>query len=216
MNSKENDEIELRYWLANEDWYQSQYVRQWLARTPPHEAAEVLARIASDAEAEPTDFFSVAATVVATSGFATSTGIAGGGPDARRAGTRAALMLADLNDARCIPPLVRVFYTGGVLRNKYSDLIEAALLRFLTEAEKQGNADLSPIAPDLRLLADRVWHFEARRDLGPARADLLAVTLRLLQQFGGEANRALMTSITAPPAPAKHPNRRALQQSLTP
>ncbi len=205
------EESELRYWLANEDWYISQYARQWLLRTPPQEAADVLARIAEDAQAEPRSFFSVAATVIATSGFATSTGIAGEGPDARRAGTRAALMLANLQDARCLPPLVRVFHTGGFLQSKYREMIEAALLRFLTEAE--GRADVLPFVSDIRSLAEGIWGREnERHDLSPAFKNLLIVALRWLQAANGEADRALLTAIATRAVADKQTNRQEAKQ----
>ena len=118
MNDPIQSEDELRYWLVNEDWYMSRHTREWLERTPPDEAADLLARIAQDANPEPRSAWSMFLTGIASSGFSPSNAIAGKGPDERKAGTRAALMLANLNDARCVAPLVRVFETNGLWQNK--------------------------------------------------------------------------------------------------
>jgi hypothetical protein len=147
------------------------------------------------------------ATIVASAGLATSDGIGGKGPGARRAGTRAALMLADRGDPRCIAPLVRVFSTGGFLQNKYQDQIEAALTKFLTH--EGDRPEVARFAPDIRLLADRLRQGGERGDLSPGRADLLIAILRCLEPLGGPENLALLRAIagSASGSPARQPQR---------
>lgn len=187
-------EEDLRYWLANEDWYPSQYTRQWLERTPAEEAADTLAHVAEDAQPEPRAFWSVAITFLSIAGLTTSDGIAGSGPGARKAGTRAALLLIERDDPRGVAPLARVFSTDGILQSKYQEQIEQALTVFLSRNEAQ--AKDAPYLADLRTLAHRLWQVGSLRDLSQARADLLLVLLRFLQTAGGEANQAVLQSIT--------------------
>src|SRR5690242_12732445 len=107
MNGPIESERDLRYWLTNEDWYMSSHTRRWLESTQLQEAADLLARIAEDANPEPRWGLSAFLSVLAVSGFSFTGAIAGKGPQIRKAGIRAALMLANLNDLRSIPPLVR-------------------------------------------------------------------------------------------------------------
>lgn len=206
--SARGDEVELRYWLANEDWYKSRYTMRWQERTPHDEAADTLAEIAQSAQPEPRALWSVAATIFASSGLATSDGIAGGGAGARKAGTRAALMLAEMEDPRCIAPLVRVFSLGGgLLQNKYHDQITAALLRVLSAAAEGPSPEFVRAAPEVRTLAERIWGTEAdlRRDLVPVHTELLRAALQFLAAAGGWDNTEVLRKVAA--SPVRAPNR---------
>ncbi len=105
----------LRYWLANEDWYPSACTTRFLKTTPPEEAADMLVLIAEDAQPEPHSYSVTLYNAFATAGFMPS---AGGKIPRRKAGVRAALLLAQLNDSRCISPLIRVFETQSVWQSK--------------------------------------------------------------------------------------------------
>jgi len=198
---------DLRYWLANEDWYMSQYTRRWLERTPPEAAANTLAAIAEGAEAEPRTGWPAVATALAASGFFPSDAIAGGKVQARKAGTRAALMLADLNDPRALAPLIRVFGQG-----KYQEQVEAALTRLLIGAVSHP-ASLPPHVAALRGLAERVWSVGDGKDLPTASAALLGAVLRALRAAGGEADLAVIRRIAAAAASARQPNRARMKQA---
>ena len=207
-------DTDLRYWLANEDWYPSRYTQQWMARTPKSEAADTLAAISEDAIAEPRAPWAVAATIVASAGLATSDGIGGKGPGSRKAGTRAALMLAEMGDARAIAPLVRVFTTGGFLRSKYQEQIEAALTKLLTGATD--SLELAANAPDIRTLADRIRHsHNDRGDLPEVHTNLVIAAIRVLHAIGGAENTALLRTLAedAVSSPGKRPNRVKIQQT---
>ena len=209
MAEMQQDE-DLRYWLSNEDWYMSTYTRQWLERTPSAVAADVLAHIAEDAKPEPTDFFSVLAIFFASSGLATSTGIAGGGPKARKAGTRAALLLADMGDVRSVAPLVRVFTTGGMMQSKYQENIEKTLRHFLTRATE--DPTLAVPVSDIEILADRIWQYgNGQKELTPAFTDLLLTALQFLHVRGEESSKTLLKTIAE--SPVKGPNRQKIQQA---
>lgn len=202
---------DLRYWLGNEDWYMSQYTRQWLDRTPSDEAADILALIAEDAQPEPREFWSVLATFFANTGLATSTGIAGGGPKARKAGTRAALLLADKGDPRSIAPLVRVYSTGGMLQNKYQEDIEKTLTAFLTHAAD--DPDLAVPVSDVEILVERTWAYgNGQRELTPAFTNLLLAAVRFLQSRGVASSKTVLQTIAQ--SPVKTPNRDRVKASI--
>jgi hypothetical protein len=211
----EKPNADLRYWLANEDWYMSRYTREWLERTPQKEATDALAQIAEDAVAEPRAPWAVVATIVASAGLATSDGIGGKGPGARKAGTRAALILADMQDARALPPLIRVFSTGGFLQSKYQDQIETALTQFLAAAEAKNDPDIARYAGDIRALTERIWQSGERQDLSASLADLLITTIHYLQSLGGWENVRVLNLIreTALANAAKQPNRARVQNA---
>jgi len=196
------DEIELRYWLANEDWYPSRYTREWLERTPPDMASETLARIAEDAYPESHLPWVVFFAALAVAGFFPSNAIAGRRPDARKAGLRAALMLADRNNARALPALVRVFETSGVWQGKYQEKIEAALLRL---TDKSASPKMQQYAPDILALAERLRAFGGRREISPRNTRLL---LALLPHLPPDA--PLLKSIAD--AQARPPNRRKVSE----
>jgi hypothetical protein len=191
---------ELRYWLANEDWYTSQYTRRWLDKTPPEQAANVLAHIAEGADAEPRAGWGAVVTAMANSGFFPSDAIAGGKPQARKAGTRAALLLAEKGDPRCVAPLLRVYGQG-----KYAEQVRSALTGFL--AGVPDPAAVRPCVPALRALAEQVWQYGGTaRDLAPADAALLVAVLRCLNPAADPADAALARSFV-PAQPARQPNR---------
>ena len=204
-------DADLRYWLANEDWYMSRYTREWLDRTPADTAANTLAEIAEDAVAEPRAPWAVVATIVASAGLATSDGIGGKGPGARKAGTRAALILADMQDGRAIPALIRVFSTGGFLQSKYQDQIETALTKYFSTEEN--GPEVARHAGDIRLLVERIWQSGERQDLTTSLADLLVAALHSLQSLGGWENVRVVTTIreTALANATRQPNRVRVQ-----
>jgi predicted nucleic acid-binding protein len=213
MSVLNTSDADLRYWLANEDWYMSRYTREWLQRTPSDEATDTLAAIAEDAVAEPRAPWAVMATVVASAGLATSDGIGGKGPGARKAGTRAALLLAERNDPRCIPPLVRVFSTGGFLQSKYQSQIESALLRVLSSQDMKQS--LTPYAPDIRELVERIWKNGERRDLPAAQADLVIAAIHFLYNVSGTENTELVRGIASRHTAntARQPHRARVKQA---
>jgi hypothetical protein len=209
MNRPVQSEEDLRYWLAHEDWYMSSHTREWLERTPTGQAAAVLERIARDADPEP-----AATTRSVLMGILNAFSVSGelGRKDIqkRNAGARAAIMLADnLDDARCIPPLVRVFQTDGRRQSKYQELVETALTRFLSEAS---GPEIAPYAEDIRSLAERIREFSGgQRDLSPVFTDLLLAALRCLRALGGEPDLALLRAIAE--APETKPNRLRAKQA---
>ena len=145
-------------------------------------------------------------TIVAVAGFSPSNGVAGGGPTARKAGVRAALMLADLGDRRAIVPLVRTLTGRSLWRSPYAALIETALAKLLTQAAPD---TVREYAPSLETLWDFLWNENRRRDLASSRADLLITLLALLPD----------ASLPRPaPAPVGQPQRArvlAARQSRT-
>lgn len=194
-------EEQLGYWLANEDWYMSRHTRQWLDQTPPAVATDTLARIAEQAAKEPQALWYRAAATFAA-GFSPS-GVADPRMAARKAGLRAALMLADLGDVRAVVPLVRVWEPDPARQGKYHPRIEESLSRLLANVAPE---DVPVLAPELRALAQTVWQTGGeRRDLSPLLADLLKIVFRLLES-SGEANS---TDTLLPPVHAKpnQPNR---------
>jgi len=185
---------DLRYWLANEDWHMSAYTRNWLARTAPDVASDLLANIAEDARAEPRAPLSVLSTLFASSGMATSDAIAGKGPGSRRAGARAALMLARMGDARAIAPLARVFDLGWLWQSKYQEEVEAALTLLLSDTPTNPLDRRYEI--ELRTMAWRAWGAGGeQRDLSPSLTGLLLAALPHLNAYGDEPNIALLQTI---------------------
>jgi hypothetical protein len=213
MSTDEASETELEYWLANEDWYRSRFTRDWLARTPREKAVEVLARLVEGADPEPRSLWAIFLAGFASSGFAPSSSVAGKGVRIRKIGVRAALMLADLNDSRCVAPLARVFETNRVWQNKYHELIETALQRFLGSTTGVPGDAAAAYAADLRALAARLWESgHGRSDLTQANAELLVAVLRRLHADGDETGVALLRSITD--FRATRPNQRWVQDHV--
>ena len=171
---------DLRHWLEVEEWYMSSHTREWLARTPPHEAAETLARIAEGAEREPNTAWSAIATNIAMSGFSPGSAIAGPGPGIRKAGVRAALMLEKMGDPRSVAPLARSFAAPGNRQSPYQQVIEEALARALRHAHAEATALPPDARADVRDLIGRAWSARPGRDLSPAHAAIVDAALRLL------------------------------------
>jgi hypothetical protein len=193
----------LNYWLATEDVYTSDYVRNWLKRTPPHEAMNVLARIAENASPEPHSVL-YSAYRGCLMIFTTSEAVSEKGPAGRKAGVRAALLLAQHNDARCLPPLIRVFETHWLWIGKYQEDIEAALLRFLRDAGDR--PEIRRYTGELRRLAERLWRIGGgRRELSARHADLLEAILHSLRHDAEEPDLALLRTLAA--SRATSPNR---------
>ncbi len=197
----------LRRWLANEDIYTSEVVRDWLQRTQPHEAADSLARIAETAYPDPHTLgfllFHGYMTVFTTSEIVTPRSPAG-----RRAGVRAALLLAKQNDARCLLPLIRVFETYWFWEGKYQEDIESALLQFLTDAAD--SPEIIPCTADIVDLVRRNWKSGGgHRELSSRRTDLLIAALQCLKATANQPespSRKLIHSIAR--TKARTPNRR--------
>jgi hypothetical protein len=207
-NADIRTDADLRHWLVLEDWYMSNHTRAWLQRTPPEQAADTLARIAADADREPRSPWSVIATGIATAGFTPSGAIAGSGPVNRKAGVRAALMLANLNDLRCIAPLARAFAPAGSRQGQYQELIEKALTRVLANAE--GQAETQPYEPEVQTLAREIWAEGGDgKDLSSAHAELLIAALRFLKTAG--ADLSVLNAIVK--APAKKPSRSRVKET---
>lgn len=187
----------------------SHSTREWLKRTPPEQALDILAKIAEDAQPDRQSFLQYFLTLLLAS-FATSDGL---NPKAvaRRVGTRAAMMLADRDDPRCLPPLVRVFELNIMRQSNYQARIEKSLLRYLSNVVEQegGVAALRPYEEDLRTLVTRIWR-DGRKELSPVLTEMLIVTLRSLAEIGGAANIALIATL-ANATPTK-PNLRRVHE----
>jgi hypothetical protein len=184
----------LLYWLANEDVYTSDYVRGWLERTPPEQAADDLFLIARLAQPEPHSIWYafLRATIMV---LATADSVSELSPAGRKAGLRAALLLAKRGDTRAIAPLARVFETEGMWKGRYQDAIEAALLQLLSGGE--GQSGIHEYAEALRGLAAQIWRSSRGKDLPPRLADLLIAALRRLSIEGAPEDITLFKSIAS-------------------
>lgn len=208
----EEEYEELEYWLSNEDWYKSRFTQNWLKRTPPEVAVEVLAPLAAKADLEPRNPWAMFVRGFVASGFSATSAIAGQKIRLRRAGVRAALLLAELNDARAIPALTRVFEANRNWQHKYQELIEDALIQFLSTGENIARA--SPYAGHLRDLAQRIWESSSdRRDLSHRYMEVLLSLVRALHQIGGDEYWSFLKGIAQPEAQA--PNRRRVQEVIS-
>ena len=198
MNSSDTTNISrLRHLLALEDWYMSDATREWLAQTPPEQAVNILARIADEAQPEPHSLLPQVAGGFAAV-FATSENVGIGGVVSRRVGTRAALMLADMGDVRCLPPLLRVFETSATWQGKYQELVETTLTRFLAGAV--GRSDLRNYDNDLRKLVERVWNMgRGASELSTNLTELLLAALSCLRALRGPHNLAVIRAIAGVP-----------------
>ena len=195
----------LRYWLAQEDVYPSRYTQNFLRNTARNDANDTLASIAADADAEPHSYFALLYSAFATIGFMPS---AGGKIPRRKAGVRAALLLSDRNDIRCVAPLVRVFETDPVWQNHYQAQIVSALSHFF--ANNAGKLLVPEIVKDAEHLAAHVWSHAPRRDLPPAWARLLSNVLRFVR--AAHAGGDLLQTVTATNY-ATFPNRAAVRET---
>ena len=201
-------ESQLRRWFVHEDIYLSAFTRQWLERTPPDEAADLLAHIAQDAQLEGLSLLALLARSFALAGFSPSLAIAGGGVYARKAGIRAALLLASLNDARALTPLARLWSVNPLNQSKYHDKIEWSLVVLLSDDFTPDELRLH--VPAVADLARRVWNVGLpRRDLTPQRAALIRAALTSVARTDANAAHSLADFLTATPSPRK--TRAALQ-----
>lgn len=174
-------EPDLRHWLANEDWYPSQFTRDFFERTPPVQANDELARIAEDADLEKLTPWSLFTIGFALAGFTMSFGLAGPSINDRKAGIRAALYLAERGDVRAVPALARVWSKGGLLASRYQEQIDRALTQFLQNTPP---STTEAYRDALDALAQRVWTARGRRDLTEADAGLLLALLPHLSADG--------------------------------
>jgi hypothetical protein len=203
------EDEELQYWLENEDWYRSRYTENWLQRTPPEAAANILAPLAEKADLEPRNPWAMLVRGFVASGFSPTSAIAGQKIRIRRAGVRAALLMADLDDARALPALIRVFEPNPNWQHKYQELIENALIRFLDSDDNQAKAE--PYAAHLRDLARRIWEADERHDLSPRFAEVLLSLIGTLGRFRDEETVAFLRSLAAS-SPA-NPNQQRVRDA---
>jgi hypothetical protein len=196
----------LRYWLAQEDWYPSRYTQNFLNTNPADVANETLARIAEDAQPEPHSYGALLYTAFATIGFMPS---AGGKVLRRKSGVRAALLLAERNDGRCVPALIRVFETEAVWQNKYQEQIVTGLTRYLAKTTDDGNT--VSYTEEVAELIARIWNHAQKRDLSPSLARLLLSAASYLRAPG--ANHAILRTIaeSEPPRPIRREVRDRLR-----
>ncbi len=184
----------LLYWLANEDVYTSDYVRGWLERMPPREVADDLLLIATYAQPEPHSLWHAIWRGVIML-LATTDSVSETGPAGRKAGTRAALLLANRNDPHAVAPLVRVFEPQGMWTGRYQNAIEAALHRLLSNPVRQ--SEVLEYADALRTLIAKIRRSAGKTDLSSSLADLLIAALRHLRTASAEQDAALLNSIAA-------------------
>ncbi len=207
-----SDSKELRHWLANEDWYPSRHTRLWLERTDPEVAADVLAGLAERADLESKN---PAVQFLATfaAGFSPSGTIGGEAAIDRKAGIRAALMLAEMGDVRSVPPLVKIFEPYQTRQSKYQGQIEKLLSSLFTQAAQNPTPEIVPTcAAPARTLAERIWNERANYDLNQSLADLLVKTARLLIAIENEPNRLFLNQIVE--SATARPNRKQVQEQL--
>jgi hypothetical protein len=164
----------LQYWLANEDVYTSAYVLKWLERTPGDVAADMLAVIAKNARPESRSLWWMMFHGLASM-LTTAEIISENSPAGRKAGIRAAMLLAHRGDLRALAPLVRVFEPHWFWRSKYQDSIEASLLHLLSHAPEE--TDWTPYRTDLRTLAEAIRRSGRKQQkLSVRQSDLLTAT----------------------------------------
>jgi hypothetical protein len=207
-----SDSEELRHWLANEDWYPSRHTQAWLSRTDPDVAADILASLAERADLESRN---PAVQFIATfaAGFSPSGTIGGEGAIDRKAGIRAALMLAEMGDVRSVPPLVRIFEPYETRQSKYQAQIEKLLGGIFTQAAQNSTSEIVAVCADpARTLAERIWNERTNRDLTPVLADLLYSVARFLLATGNEQNRTVVQRIAE--NNATKPQRRNAQDQI--
>lgn len=202
-----SDELRLvMYWLANEDLYTSDSVRIWMDRNPPETVADDLARLAANAQPEPRSFwyglfrgFMMA--------FGTSDAVSEKGPGGRKAGVRAALLLARMGDLRSLPPLVRAFETHWNRKGKYQDSIERALLGLVENST--GMPETRAYAQDTAMLLERIWR-SGGTDLSPQSADLAIAAVRALAASENDHARRILHEIAA--SKSSSPNKMRVRE----
>ncbi|MBC8139815.1 MAG: hypothetical protein H7Y38_00060 [Armatimonadetes bacterium] len=183
MTDTTDTEETLRYWLAQEDVYPSRYTQNFLKETAEDDAGDILDSIARDAEPQMHSYLELLWTAFATIGFLPS---GGGKIPRRKAGVRAALMLSDRDDARCVAPLVRVFETDPMWQNRYQTQIVSALTHYFSR--NAGKVTASEVVADAERIAGRVWRYTPRRDLPEAWARLVVAALSFVHAAGAGAD----------------------------
>ena len=128
-------------------------------------------------------------------------------PAGRKSGIRAALLLANLNDARCLMPLVTVFEMHWFWEGKYQQIIESALLRFLSKDDD--SLDWEMHIETLQSLVEHIWlSGNAKQDLSVRRTDLLAAALQPMKLTPESARSADSLFLQKIVAGVRMPQRR--------
>ena len=201
----------LRYWLANEDIYTSAYVRKWLERTPREAAVDTLAEMARTARPESHSLLRMMFHAL-TAMLTTAEIISDNSPAGRKAGIRAAMLLAGMNDPRALPPLARVLETHWFWEGKYQAAIEAALLRLLADVPE--TLDLSPYRTDLRKIVEDLLQFgHGKQEISSRRADLLIAALKRLAPIAEETDFSLLQKIAS--AQVRTPQRTRVKEAAS-
>ncbi len=173
-----------------------------MEREPRKEVAEMLTKIANVANHEPHTLWTLLFNSF-VGVFTTSEVVTEHSPAGRKAGIRAALLLASWNDPRSLKPLALAFETDWFWQGSYQDAIETALHRFLSNPD---NHDLEIQSEPLRILAQRVWRSGGvGRELAPRRADIIQYILKILSKMDEPANVKLIQAIAV--SKARTPNR---------
>ena len=202
----------VRYWLANEDRYMSGYVRNYLETTPFSEASDDLALIATSAGCEPHSLLN-ALLGGFLKVFTTAESVNERSPAGRKAGIRAALLLAHRQDPRCLAPLVRSLELGIFWAGAHQRRMEEALILFLESSPEA--MDLTPYSQTLSDLAKRIWRSRSlRKDLSGERISLLLLSLDWLKRIGGEKDWDLPVEIAS--AKTSQLGRKQAQDHLKP
>ena len=206
--------VRLRFWLASEDIYTSPFVSHWLERTPKQRAADVLAEVSIHAGKEPRALIPMMLSAYMMA-FSTSEVVTDKSPAGRKSGVRAAMLLANLEDPRCIAPLVRVFEPHWYWAGKYQETIEKALLKYLNGEAAQNDPGLAGFAPDLQRLIERIWRSGGgRRDLTPRLADLAVAALQTLNQTDPNAAKTISAMLST--SRSNLPNRSRVRAAVAP
>ncbi len=196
----------VRYWLANEDRYMSGYVRKYLETTPFDEASNDLELIASSAGREPHSLFD-ALLGGFLQVFTTAESVNESSPAGRKAGIRAALLLAHRQDPRCLSPLVRSLELGIFWAGAHQRRMEEALILFLESSPKA--IGLTPYSKTLNDLVKLIWRSRSlRNDLSKKRISLLLLSSDWLKRIGGVKGRELLVEI-ATAKTSQHGRRQA-------
>lgn len=165
----------------------------------------MLAKIAEDAQPEVKNYLAKVLSGLAAIGFMPS---ANNKITQQKAGTRAALMLVERNDPRCLAPLLRLYETEPFWQNKYQEQIETSLIDYLgTAGAEQPEAQQHVNA--VRQFTEQLWKKSVgKRDISLARANLLLAALHFLQhQSSTAANATLLEMIRKEKIP-NHTSRR--------
>ncbi len=182
----------LRYWLATEDVYISPYVREWLAKTDRCAAVDTLFGFALHAASEPRSIFRMMINGYMVV-FSSSEIVRDNTPGARKAGKRAALLLASMGDLRSLQPLVNAFEAHWFWQGSYQTEIEKALLKLLSNLPPSAN--LSAQMDNLVKLANIIWKLKSR--ITERQAEILIQILPLLRANGSVTDMAILKKIAS-------------------